>query len=157
MKCPFCHAADTKVSDSRTTKEGYGIRRRRFCGSCRRRFTTYEWVQETVPVVKKKDGRRETFDRQKLLKGLTLACQKRPVSQQQLEEIVQGIERTLIDRGEPEIDSQEIGERIMENLEKLDRVAYVRFASVYRNFQDPHQFLLEIKRLLETDAHPPSQ
>lgn len=156
MKCPFCHVPDTKVSDSRLTKDGFGIRRRRFCSSCRRRFTTYEWVQETLPVVKKKDGRREPFDRHKLLKGLTLACQKRPVSQEQLEEIVLGIERSLIDRGDPEVDSQEIGERIMEQLETLDRVAYVRFASVYRNFQDPHQFLLEIKRLLETDGHSPS-
>ncbi|MHB1285003.1 MAG: transcriptional regulator NrdR [Leptospirales bacterium] len=155
MKCPFCSASDTKVSDSRLTGDGYGIRRRRFCEICRRRFTTYEWVQETIPVVKKKDGRREPFDRQKLLKGLTLACQKRPISQESLAEIALGIERTLIDRGDPEVDGREIGERVMEALEKLDRVAYVRFASVYRNFQDPHQFLEELKRLLDTDSPPP--
>ena len=151
MKCPYCNSPDSKVTDSRLTGDGFGIRRRRFCEKCGRRFTTYEWVQETLPAVKKKDGRREPFDRQKLLRGLILACQKRPVSRGQLEEIALNIERSFLDRGEAEIDGREIGEKVIGSLEKLDRVAYVRFASVYRNFQDPQQFIEELKRLIESD------
>jgi transcriptional repressor NrdR len=155
LKCPYCSAPDSKVSDSRLTGDGFGIRRRRYCEGCRRRFTTYEWVQETIPAVKNKDGRREPFDRQKLLRGLTLACQKRPVSRSQLEEVAFNIERSFLDKGDAEIDGREIGEKVMESLEKLDRVAYVRFASVYRNFQDPHQFIEELKRLIDSDPPQP--
>ena len=156
MKCPFCQTPDSKVTDSRTTGDGFGIRRRRFCSGCQRRFTTYEWVQDSLPLVLKKDGRRETFDRQKILKGLHLACQKRPIPNESIEELSNSIERALIERGDPEVDSRIIGELIMEKLEVLDRVAYVRFASVYRNFQDPHQFMEELLRLLGQEPQHPT-
>ncbi len=156
MKCPFCQIPDSKVTDSRMTGDGFGIRRRRFCTGCQRRFTTYEWVQESLPLILKKDGRRETFDRQKILKGLRLACQKRPVPNESIEGLATRIEQELIERGDTEIDARIIGEMIMDRLEALDRVAYVRFASVYRNFQDPHQFMEELLRMLGRDTKPPT-
>ncbi|MCL6560921.1 MAG: transcriptional regulator NrdR [Firmicutes bacterium] len=149
MRCPFCGFSDSRVLDSRPTVEGNSIRRRRECGGCGRRFTTYERVEEPPLVVVKKDGRREAFDRQKLLLGLSKACQKRPVSIEKLEAVVDGIERELRNAVEPEIKSQYIGELVMDNLRRLDEVAYVRFASVYREFRDAGSFLEELKNLLD--------
>lgn len=147
MNCPFCKTPDSKVTDSRLTSDGKGIRRRRECPACRTRFTTYEWVQDQTPVVVKKDGRREPFDRKKLHEGLKRAFQKRPVSTSTVEGLVDEIERVLSEIPSPEISSQRIGEIVMERLARIDHVAYVRFASVYRNFRDPEEFALEIMRL----------
>lgn len=147
MNCPFCRTADSKVIDSRLTADGRGIRRRRECPSCRNRFTTYEWVQESAPMVVKKDGRREPYDRNKLLEGLQRAFQKRPVPTGTIEELVRTIERTLSEIPSTEISSQRIGELVMDHLSRIDHVAYVRFASVYKNFRDPEEFALEISRL----------
>ena len=149
MRCPFCTTDDTRVLDSRDSNEGAVIRRRRECEACRRRFTTYERVDELNPVVIKKDGRREAFDRDKLLMGLKKACEKRPVSIEQLEEIITGIERRLQESGEKEIPSTMIGEEVMGRLPDLDEVAYVRFASVYRSFRDIAEFMDELKEILE--------
>src|SRR6478736_112379 len=131
MKCPFCTELENKVIDSRLSNQGAVIRRRRECLACQRRFTTYERVEEILPMVVKKDGRREAFDRAKVIGGLQHACQKRPVSAEQLETVVDGIERRLQEMGEKEIASSVIGETVMRELSKLDEVAYVRFASVY--------------------------
>jgi transcriptional repressor NrdR len=150
MRCPFCQAADTRVLDSRDSAEGTIIRRRRECETCKRRFTTYERVEELNPLVVKKDGRREQFDRDKLLGGLKKACEKRPVSVEQLEALATGIERTLQELGEKEIPSSTVGELVMERLKALDEVAYVRFASVYRSFRDIEEFMEELEELLET-------
>ena len=150
MRCPFCSKDDTRVLDSRDSNEGAVIRRRRECEACKRRFTTYERVDELNPVVIKKDGRREPFDRVKLLMGLKKACEKRPVSVEQLEEIITGIERKLQESGEKEIPSTTIGEEVMRQLPALDEVAYVRFASVYRSFRDIAEFMDELKEILET-------
>lgn len=147
MRCPFCSYSDSRVLDSRPTVEGNSIRRRRECGSCGKRFTTYERVDELPLVVVKKDGRREPFDRKKLLIGLTKACQKRQVSTEKLEAVVEGIEKELRNTMETEIKSQYIGELVMEQLRKLDEVAYVRFASVYREFRDAESFMVEVKNL----------
>jgi transcriptional repressor NrdR len=147
MNCPFCRTADSKVIDSRLTADGRGIRRRRECPGCRNRFTTYEWVQESAPIVVKKDGRREPFDRNKLQEGLRRAFQKRPVSTGTLEDLVRTIERTLSEFPSPEIPSKRIGELVMDHLARIDHVAYVRFASVYKNFRDPEEFAQEITRL----------
>ncbi len=149
MKCPFCSTDDTRVLDSRDSNEGAVIRRRRECEACKRRFTTYERVDELNPLVIKKDGRREAFDRDKLLMGLKKACEKRPVSVEQLEEIITSIERTLQESGEKEIPSTMIGEAVMQKLPALDEVAYVRFASVYRSFRDIAEFMDELKEILE--------
>jgi transcriptional repressor NrdR len=149
MRCPFCQAADTRVLDSRDSAEGTIIRRRRECETCKRRFTTYERVEELNPLVVKKDGRREQFDRDKLLGGLKKACEKRPVSVEQLEALATGIERTLQELGEKEIPSSTVGELVMERLKALDEVAYVRFASVYRSFRDIEEFMEELKELIE--------
>ncbi len=149
MHCPFCRAADTRVMDSRDSAEGTIIRRRRECESCKRRFTTYERVEELNPLVVKKDGRREAFDRDKLLSGLTKACEKRPVSVAQVEELVTAIERRVQEGGEKEIASTAIGELVMERLHALDEVAYVRFASVYRSFRDIAEFMDELKDIIE--------
>lgn len=148
MRCPFCGFSDSRVLDSRPTVEGNAIRRRRECGSCGKRFTTYERVDELPLVVVKKDGRREPFDRRKLLHGLIKACQKRPVPTEKLEAVVDGIERELRNTMEPEAKSQYIGELVMDALRGLDEVAYVRFASVYRDFRDAGSFLEELKNLL---------
>lgn len=149
MRCPFCSTDDTRVLDSRDSNEGAVIRRRRECEACKRRFTTYERVDELNPLVIKKDGRREPFDRDKLLMGLKKASEKRPVSVEQLEEIITGIERKLQETGEKEIPSTMIGEEVMRRLPALDEVAYVRFASVYRSFRDIAEFMDELKEILE--------
>ena len=149
MRCPFCTAQDTRVLDSRESGEGTLIRRRRECESCKRRFTTYERVEELNPLVVKKDGRREAFDRDKLLAGLKKACEKRPVSMDQLEAMVSEIEKKMQEMGEKEVPSVAIGELVMERLPALDEVAYVRFASVYRSFRDIAEFMTELKDILE--------
>jgi len=145
MKCPYCNNSEDKVTDSRETSEGTAIRRRRECLSCNKRFTTYESVERTPLMVIKKDGRREVFDHQKILNGLVKACEKRPISIEKLEEIAHEIEAELQRRFEKELNSNYIGELVMEKLSKLDDVAYVRFASVYRQFKDINQFMREIK------------
>ncbi len=149
MRCPFCQHIEDRVIDSRLSKEGDMIRRRRECAGCQRRFTTYERVEETVPLVIKKDGRREVFDRNKILSGLHKACEKRPISVDVLEKLVDRIQQRLQDGGEREVLSRVIGEQIMEELQSLDEVAYVRFASVYRSFKDVNEFMNEVKELLE--------
>jgi transcriptional repressor NrdR len=149
MHCPFCRAADTRVLDSRDSAEGTIIRRRRECESCKRRFTTYERVEELNPLVVKKDGRREAFDRDKLIAGLKKACEKRPVSVEQIEGLVQQIERKVQESGEKEVSSTTIGTLVMERLPTLDEVAYVRFASVYRSFRDIAEFMTELKEIAE--------
>ena len=151
MTCPFCGHPDHKVVDSRTSADGQAIRSRRECLSCGKRFTTYEHLEEQRLMVIKKDGRREPFDRHKLLSGLLKATQKRPVSVAQLEEIVDDIEARLTEKPDREIASTEVGELIMRRLHDLDEVAYVRFASVYRQFKDVHQFVEEVKGLLNSD------
>lgn len=149
LRCPFCQHMEDRVIDSRLSKEGDMIRRRRECSHCLRRFTTYERVEETLPLVIKKDGRRENFDRNKILVGLHKACEKRPISVEVLEKLVDRIEQKLQEGGEREIPSQAIGEKIMQELQSLDQVAYVRFASVYRSFKDVNEFMNEVKELLE--------
>ncbi|MFC1621347.1 transcriptional regulator NrdR [Candidatus Omnitrophota bacterium] len=148
MKCPFCGHKEDKVIDSRSSEEGRSIRRRRECLKCKRRFTTYEHIEETSLMVIKKDGRREPFDRKKVLAGLKKACEKRPISTQQLEDLAEKIEYTLQSKFEKEVDASQVGELLMEELYKLDEVAYVRFASVYRQFKDINQFMKELKGLL---------
>ncbi len=152
MRCPFCKDPENKVIDSRESHEGAVIRRRRECLKCSRRFTTYERVEELTPLIVKKDGRREAFDRDKLLAGLSKACEKRPVSIDQLEEVVSGIERGLQERGDRELPSTEIGEEVMRRLQQLDEVAYVRFASVYRSFRDISEFMSELKDLIDEQS-----
>jgi len=139
---------DDRVIDSRLSKDGDLIRRRRECSHCQRRFTTYERVEETLPLVIKKDGRRELFDRGKILNGLQKACEKRPISVTVLEKLIERIEQRLQESGEREVHSREIGEQIMQELQSLDEVAYVRFASVYRSFKDVNEFMSEVKELL---------
>ncbi len=148
MRCPFCNSADTKVIDSRPTEEGHAIRRRRGCDTCGKRFTTYEKVEETILMVVKKDSSREVFDRNKVLNGIVKACEKRPVSMTRIEEMVDEIEKELNNLMLREIDSNYIGELVMEQLKKADEVAYVRFASVYRQFTDVNTFLREIEKLV---------
>jgi transcriptional repressor NrdR len=148
MKCPFCGATDDRVVDSRESREGEVIRRRRECVSCGRRFTSYETIEEIPYMVVKKDGRRETFDRKKLRAGLVKACEKRPISPAQLDAIVDEIETRLHDTEEREVGTTDIGARVMDRLRELDKVAYVRFASVYRKFEDVDEFLSELKTLL---------
>lgn len=149
MKCPFCSQIDDKVIDSRTAREGEVIRRRRECLGCKRRFTTYERIEESLPMVVKKDNRREVFDRMKILAGLKKACEKRPVSSAALAAAVDRIEKRIQDRGESEILGRTIGEEVMRELHQLDQVAYVRFASVYREFKDIDQFMETIKSLAQ--------
>jgi transcriptional repressor NrdR len=148
MKCPFCGAADDRVVDSRESREGEVIRRRRECIACGRRFTSYETIEEIPYVVVKKDGRREAFDRKKLRAGLVKACEKRPVPPARLDAIVDEIETRLYDSEEREMSTSEIGSLVMERLRELDKVAYVRFASVYRKFEDVDEFLNELKDLI---------
>jgi len=149
VKCPFCAFVDNKVIDSRLTKDGDVIRRRRECLDCGRRFTTYERVEEMLPLVVKKDGRRETFDRNKILTGIIKACEKRPISITVIEKTVDSIEASFTDVGEREVDCSMIGEKVMEHLKEMDEVAYVRFASVYRSFKDINEFMAELKELLD--------
>ena len=148
MRCPYCENPDTKVIDSRPTEEGHAIRRRRGCESCGKRFTTYEKVEESIIMIIKKDGRREAFDRGKVMNGIVKACEKRPVSMAEIERIVDEIERGLNNMMEKEIDSTFIGELIMDQLKKVDEVAYVRFASVYRQFTGVNTFIKEIEKLI---------
>jgi len=150
MKCPFCGHSEDKVVDSRESKEGQSIRRRRECLACERRFTTYERVDEIPYMVVKKDGRREKFDRQKVLAGLLRACEKRPVSMSRLESIVDAAEAMVVDCAERELPSRQIGELLMKRLRDVDKVAYVRFASVYLDFQDIKKFMDELKDLLRS-------
>ena len=148
MKCPFCGEIEDKVIDSRISKDGDSIRRRRECEGCKKRFTSHEKIEETLPSIIKKDGRREPFDRDKILKGMRIACRKRPVSTAAIDAAVDKIERELQERGQKEIKGSEIGERVMQELHELDEVAYVRFASVYRSFKDISEFMAEVKTLL---------
>ena len=148
MKCPFCAHQEDKVIDSRESKEGDAIRRRRQCLSCERRFTTYEKIDEIPYMVVKKDGRREKFERQKLLQGLLKACEKRPIQMAKLASLVDRVEARLADSSEREMSTTDIGEMIMSELRALDKIAYVRFASVYRDFQDEQAFLSELQNLL---------
>jgi transcriptional repressor NrdR len=152
MRCPFCAIDNTRVLDSRDSGEGSLIRRRRECEACKRRFTTYERVEELNPLVIKKDGRREAFDRDKLMAGLTKACEKRPVSAEVLERLILDIEQRLQELGEKEVPSKSIGELVMERLPALDEVAYVRFASVYRSFRDISEFMNELKEIVEAQT-----
>lgn len=149
MRCPFCNSNAEKVVDSREGRDGEVIRRRRQCLRCHRRFTTYERIEGIQFMVVKKDGRREPFDRHKILSGLVKATQKRPISVNQLEAVVDDVEALLTEKPDREIASSEIGERIMQRLHDLDEVAYVRFASVYRQFKDVSEFVAEVKGLLE--------
>jgi len=148
MKCPYCGHLENRVVDSRLNRESTAIRRRRVCDACSRRFTTYERLEMTMPMLVKKDGRREAWDRNKVLEGLKKACEKRPVSMERLEELVDGLERELHDTGEREVPVKLVGEKVMEALRKLDGVAYVRFASVYRQFKDLNEFMTELKDIL---------
>ena len=148
MNCPFCNTPDTKVIDSRPTEEGHAIRRRRECESCGKRFTTYEKVEEVLFMVVKRDGSREQFDRNKVLNGIIRACQKRPVSLEQMEAIVNDIEKSMNNLMEKEVSSEFIGNAVMDHLKVIDEVAYVRFASVYREFTDVGTFVSEIEKLI---------
>jgi transcriptional repressor NrdR len=148
MKCPFCNHQHDKVVDSRESKDGDAIRRRRECLACERRFTTYERIDEVPYMVIKKDGRREKFDRQKVLSGLLKACEKRPVSMVKLSDLVNRVESKVSDSPDREISTTGIGEFLIENLQELDKIAYVRFASVYRDFQDEEAFFNELKNLM---------
>ena len=150
MKCPYCENEDSKVIDSRHTEDGRAIRRRRECEKCGRRFTTYEKIEEMILMVIKKDGSRQAFDRNKLRNGIIRACEKRPVSADDIEKIVDDIERGLNNTMEKEVDSTLIGELVMEKLKDIDEVAYVRFASVYRQFTDVSTFVKEVESLLNT-------
>jgi len=147
MRCPFCGNLEDRVIDSRMSKEGDVIRRRRECLKCERRFTSYERIEEVLPMVVKKDSRREPFERNKILSGLKKACEKRPIPIEKLEEIVTRIELKLLASGEKEVPSEWIGEEVMNALREIDNVAYVRFASVYREFEDVNEFLEEVKKL----------
>jgi transcriptional repressor NrdR len=149
MRCPYCHDLENRVVDSRLGKEGDAIRRRRHCDRCGRRFTTYERVEEALPMVVKKDGRREPFERQKIVSGLKRACEKRPVSMDTIEALTDTIERQLQEGGDREVTSEAIGEAVMRELHTLDGVAYVRFASVYRSFRDVHEFMRELEDLIK--------
>jgi transcriptional repressor NrdR len=149
MKCPFCSYADSKVVDSRPDKDGSTIRRRRECESCGKRFTSHERVEEVLPMVSKRDGRREPFDRMKLIAGLLKACEKRPVSMETIEKLVDRLESRLQESGEREVPSTTIGEWVMTELHAVDQVAYVRFASVYRSFKDINEFMAELQDLLQ--------
>ena len=148
MKCPFCGHAENKVIDSRISKDGKAVRRRRECLGCGKRFTTYEYVEDILPMVVKKDGRREQFDRQKILGGIKKACEKRPISMESIDKLVENVEQACQEVQAEEISSTLIGEKIMNELKAFAGVAYVRFASVYREFRDVSDFLEELKDLL---------
>ena len=148
MKCPFCLHDEDKVIDSRSSNEGKSVRRRRECSKCKKRFTTYEYVEEVPLMVIKKDGRREAFDRNKIISGILKACEKRPVSVEKVEALVDRVEKELQKSFDKEVKAQVVGELVMDYLHKLDEVAYVRFASVYRQFKDINHFMKELKDLL---------
>jgi len=149
MKCPYCGSKNDSVIDSRVSRNASSVRRRRECLKCRKRFTTYEYVEKIPLMVIKKDGRREPFDREKLMKGIFVACEKRPVSMKRIERLVDEIERSLGREHDREVASREIGEFVMKYLHELDEIAYVRFASVYRQFRDVGQFMKELKKFLK--------
>ena len=149
MKCPSCSNLENKVIDSRLNKEGNSTRRRRECLSCGERFTTYERIEKTLPFLIKQDGRREEFDREKVLAGVKKACQKRPISIQEMESLVDRVEQYCQERGEKEMSAVVVGERVVQELYQLDDVAYVRFASVYRSFKDVNEFMVELKDMLK--------
>ncbi len=155
MKCPHCGFEEDKVVDSRTTKEGEAIRRRRECLKCSFRFTTYEYIERAPMMVVKRDGRREQYSREKLLTGLLKACEKRPVSHEQLEKIVDEIEATIFGKFKNEVKSTELGNLVIDRLQGLDEIAYVRFASVYRQFKDINQFMSEVRGLLDRQKDRP--
>jgi transcriptional repressor NrdR len=148
VKCPFCSKLQNRVIDSRLSKDDHAIRRRRECDECGRRFTTYERIETSIPMVVKKDGRREQFDREKLKRGIMLACQKRPVSVNDIDAWVEDLERKILESGEREITGQWLGEQVMDYLHEVDDVAYVRFASVYRSFKDLKEFMAELQDLI---------
>ncbi len=148
MKCPFCAHTEDRVIDSRSSNEDKSVRRRRECEKCKRRFTTYEYIEEVPIMVVKKDGRRESFDRNKIISGIVKACEKRPVSMEKIESVVDKVEKELQKSFDKEVKVKEIGELVMDHLHKIDEVAYVRFASVYRQFKDINQFMKELKGLL---------
>jgi transcriptional repressor NrdR len=148
VRCPFCRDLENRVIDSRLGKDGDAIRRRRHCERCGRRFTTYERVEEALPMVVKKDGRREPFERAKIVNGIKRACEKRPVSVDTIEALADSIERQLQESGEREVTSRAIGEAVMREMHDVDGVAYVRFASVYRSFRDVHEFMHELEELI---------
>ena len=150
MKCPYCTEVDNKVIDSRLSKDGRTIRRRRECLGCERRFTTYERLEEVLPMVIKKDGRREPFNRDKIIQGMKQSCQKRPISITKIEEFVDSLEVYFQELGKKEVDSKDVGERVINNLKEWDEVAYVRFASVYRQFKDINEFMNELEDILKT-------
>jgi transcriptional repressor NrdR len=152
MRCPFCSILDNRVIDSRLSQGGEVTRRRRECEGCKRRYTTYERVEQSLPMVMKKDGRRQPFDRSKLLRGLQRACVKRPVTTEALERLLDELERSLIEQPEQDVPSAEVGRRVLAALRELDQVAYVRFASVYRDFQDAKEFMDELNGLLAGSA-----
>ena len=154
MQCPFCNQLDDKVVDSRMAREGEAIRRRRECLGCTRRFTTYERIEDNLPMIVKKDNRREALDRTKVMAGIKKACEKRPISGATLEAAVDRIEKRLQDRSESEIPARVVGEEVMKELHELDQVAYVRFASVYREFKDIDQFMDTIKALAQDREKP---
>lgn len=151
MRCPFCATLDNKVIDSRLSQGGEVTRRRRECEGCHRRYTTYERVEQALPMVLKRDGRRQPFDRSKLLAGLQRACIKRPVTPEALQRLLNGIEQSLVESGMNEVDSDFVGSKVMEALRDLDQVAYVRFASVYRDFKDVQEFMSELSGLLDDE------
>lgn len=155
MRCPFCRGPNNRVVDSRLSGDGATIRRRRMCAGCKRRFTTYERIEEIAPMVVKKDSRREPFDRSKIVAGLKRACEKRPVSMQTIDEIAGRIESKVAERGAKEVPSSLIGQMVMDELHSTDQVAYVRFASVYRSFKDIDEFMHELEELikLRQEAH----
>ncbi len=148
MKCPFCANGENRVIDSRISKDGSAIRRRRECLACEKRFTTYEFVEEVLPVLVKKDGRREPFDRMKIIAGIKKACEKRPISMDAIETMVDNVEQACQEYQGKEIPSSMVGEKVMKELQRVDGVAYVRFASVYRQFRDVGDFMEELKDLL---------
>ncbi|MDD3803297.1 MAG: transcriptional regulator NrdR [bacterium] len=149
MKCPYCGYEENKVMDSRTSKDGQSVRRRRECIECKRRFTTYEYVEKVPIMIIKRDGRREPYAREKLLEGIRTACRKRPVSAKTIEEMVEDAERMLFSMEKDEIESKEIGEIVMLKLKDADEISYVRFASVYRQFRDMNEFVRELNKLLK--------
>ncbi|MEW6440917.1 MAG: transcriptional regulator NrdR [bacterium] len=149
MKCPFCASLQNRVIDSRLSKDHNVIRRRRECLGCTKRFTTYERIEEVLPLVIKRDGRREPFDRAKIISGMKRACEKRPISINTIERAVEKIEQSFQEKGEKEIPSERIGERVMEELHQIDEVAYVRFASVYRHFKDVTDFMNEVSKFIK--------
>src|ERR1700687_5403052 len=156
MRCPFCRNRGNRVIDSRLSNDGALIRRRRACSACKRRFTTYERVEEAAPVVDKKDARREQFDRAKIVAGLKRACEKRPVSMETIEQIANNIETAMTEQSEREVPSSAVGAAVMNELHKIDQVAYVRFASVYRQFKDIDEFMHELEDLINQRKHAPA-